>query len=109
MYVKASPYMTTRLSDHYVHEGDSLDLHCAAMGNPRPQIRWYSNALQPSARYTLSHTTFTSANRSFYAESTVHIDSLEWEDAGAFQCAAYNELDTTYSTALVRILGSSSS
>ncbi|XP_068090162.1 basigin isoform X2 [Hyperolius riggenbachi] len=98
-----SPFSEVRLS------GESVELHCEAIGRPIPEIQWWFEAdynnesfsqLWDGAREerVQMNTTYV-----FHATSTLYLFNLAPEDSGTYECRASNDPDRNHLTKTPRI------
>lgn len=98
-----SPLSEVRLT------GESVELHCEAIGRPIPEIQWWFEAdynnesfsqLWDGAREdrVQMNTTYV-----FHATSTLYLFDLSQEDSGTYECRASNDPDRNHLTKIPRI------
>ena len=99
-----APFITTHPSlSTAVKQNDTLNLTCTASGNPPPVIEWYrvqydstlttyvdvlvESIVLPSSSYN------DTVSSSYYTQSSLIIDSVDYEDYGYYVCTAivFNE------------------
>uniref|UniRef100_A0A8C5QF83 Cell adhesion molecule L1 like n=1 Tax=Leptobrachium leishanense TaxID=445787 RepID=A0A8C5QF83_9ANUR len=76
--------------------GSSIEIHCSASGNPKPEILWKRNG-QPLEQETLS------SNYEVYGEEII-IDNLQLSDSAVYQCEATNKHGTILSNANINVI-----
>ncbi|XP_077331749.1 basigin [Lithobates pipiens] len=97
-----SPLSEVRLT------GESVELHCEAIGRPIPEIQWWFEAdynesfsqLWDGAREdrVQMNTTYV-----FHATSTLYLFDLSQEDSGTYECRASNDPERNHLTKIPRI------
>ncbi len=93
--IAVPPRFVITPSDHQVHRHGSVNLQCAARGDPPPHIRWFRN----SAPIVLSHRTFISE------EGDLAIYNITFTDEGLYECIAENIAGIVRSYARVTVFG----
>uniref|UniRef100_A0A8C5WG79 Cell adhesion molecule L1 like n=1 Tax=Leptobrachium leishanense TaxID=445787 RepID=A0A8C5WG79_9ANUR len=75
--------------------GSSIEIHCSASGNPKPEILWKRNG-QPLERKSIE--------KMVYGEEII-IDNLQLSDSAVYQCEATNKHGTILSNANINVIG----
>ncbi|KAM8868367.1 leucine-rich repeats and immunoglobulin-like domains protein 1 [Synchiropus picturatus] len=83
--VLETPHLAQNLEDRSVVVGDTVALHCKALGSPSPRVTWLRND-QPLRQSDRHH--FTPGNQ------LLVIDSVAEEDGGRYTCVMSNTLGT---------------
>ncbi|KAM9409703.1 leucine-rich repeats and immunoglobulin-like domains protein 1 [Pholidichthys leucotaenia] len=83
--VLETPHLAQDLEDHSVVVGETVALHCKALGSPPPRITWLHNdqQLRNSDRYHFTP-----------GKQLLVISSASLEDAGRYTCLMSNTLGT---------------
>lgn len=89
-----SPEISEEPEDITITPGDSFVLHCKAIGNPHPEIRW-----------TFNGAPVIETNRIYFeAENTeLHVEHAKVNEAGEYRCIAESSSGTDDATAFVHI------
>ncbi|KAJ1086092.1 hypothetical protein NDU88_006216 [Pleurodeles waltl] len=91
-----SPLSQVKLS------GDSVELHCEAVGRPIPEIQWWFEADEPNATFSQlwqgarEDRVQIHATYNVHATSTIHVATLLVEDTGTYECRASNDPDRNH-------------
>ncbi|KAM4658726.1 immunoglobulin superfamily member 10 [Amazona ochrocephala] len=81
--------------------GAAVQLHCAALGIPRPEITW---ELPDHSVVTTGHQGQASGNRVLRPPGTLLIQSPQLSDSGTYKCTAKNHLGSDFTVTYVHIL-----
>ncbi|CAO2613059.1 Immunoglobulin superfamily member 10 [Lemmus lemmus] len=81
--------------------GEALQLHCLALGVPKPEIIWErpEHSLLSKARGRKPH-----GNEPLYPQGTLVIQDLRSSDSGVYKCTAQNPLGADYATTYVQVI-----
>ncbi|XP_034356349.1 immunoglobulin superfamily member 10 isoform X1 [Arvicanthis niloticus] len=81
--------------------GEAMQLHCVALGVPKPKITW-----ETPGHSLLSMATARKPHRSemLSPQGTLVIQNLQTSDSGVYQCRAQNLLGTDYATTYIQVL-----
>ncbi|ERE87727.1 immunoglobulin superfamily member 10 [Cricetulus griseus] len=81
--------------------GEALQLHCVALGVPKPEITWErpGHLLLSKARERK-----TLRGELLYPQGTLVIQDLQTSDSGVYKCKAQNLLGIDYATTYVQII-----
>lgn len=81
--------------------GGALQLHCVALGAPKPEIAWErpGHSLLSKARERK-----TLGSELLYPRGTLVIQHLQTSDSGVYKCTAQNFLGTDYATTYVQVI-----
>ena len=74
-------------------KGATLNIKCAAVGSPKPTIKWIVGATGRQKRYTVLN------------DGTLEVPNVDLEDEGNYTCIANNSYGTLKRTTSVSILG----
>lgn len=74
-------------------KGATLNIRCAALGTPKPTIKWIVATSGRQSRYTVLH------------DGTLEVPNAELMDEGNYTCIANNSYGTLNRTTTVSILG----
>ncbi|XP_075062233.1 basigin isoform X2 [Mixophyes fleayi] len=98
-----SPLSEVRLT------GESVQLHCEAIGYPMPEIQWWFQADYNNESFSQlwdgardDHVQMN-ATYVFHATSTLYLFDLNPEDSGTYECRASNDPDRNHLTKSPRI------
>lgn len=102
MVVAYPPRITNRLPRSVLtRTGVAVQLHCKALGIPKPEITWEMP----------DHSLFSAANkgrtrriRPFYPQGTLVIRNPQTSDSGIYKCTAKNSLGSDYATTYIRVI-----
>ncbi|KAM3937363.1 basigin isoform 2-T3 [Leptodactylus fuscus] len=98
-----SPLSEVRLT------GESVALHCEAIGRPMPEIQWWFEADYSNESFSQlwdgarEDRVQMNATYVFHAASTLNLFSLNPEDSGTYECRASNDPDRNHLTKSPRI------
>ncbi|XP_057277782.1 immunoglobulin superfamily member 10 [Pezoporus wallicus] len=81
--------------------GAALQLHCTALGIPKPEITW---ELPDHSVVTTGHQGQASENRVLRPPGTLLIQSPQPSDSGTYKCTAKNHLGSDFTVTYVHIL-----
>lgn len=93
-FVAVNPIAPVLYRDHArvgQRRGHNVEIHCSAIGNPRPSIHWtrnYKRLTTGSYKYKVTETFF----RHDTVRSTLLVRSLTSGDMGEYTCVGYNTL-----------------
>lgn len=81
--------------------GEAVQLHCMALGVPKPQIIWErpGHSLLPKARERKTH-----GSKPLPPQGTLVIQDLQTSDSGVYKCTALNLLGTDYATTYIQVI-----
>ncbi|OBS69644.1 hypothetical protein A6R68_01815, partial [Neotoma lepida] len=81
--------------------GEAVQLHCMALGVPKPEIIWErpGHSLLPKARESKTH-----GSKPFSPQGTLVIQDLQTSDSGVYKCTALNLLGADYATTYVQVI-----
>lgn len=81
--------------------GEAMQLHCVALGIPKPKITW-----ETPRHSLLSKATGRKPHRSemLHPQGTLVIQNLQTSDSGVYKCRAQNLLGTDYATTYIQVL-----
>ncbi|XP_075209006.1 basigin isoform X1 [Anomaloglossus baeobatrachus] len=89
--------------------GESVALHCEAVGRPMPEIQWWFEADASNESFAQlwdgareNHVQMN-ATYVFHAASTLNLFNLNLEDSGTYECRASNDPDRNHLTKSPRI------
>lgn len=102
--IQARPVFTIPIGDMHVDEKDDVIWVCEAFGRPDVQYAWLKNG-RP---LTADNKTLDVEDRGRYIikDNVLKITQVRKDrDQGMYQCKAYNDLDTRYSSGQLRVLG----
>ena len=102
--IQSRPVFTISIGDMHVDERDDLTWTCEAFGIPDVKYEWMKNGQSLSK----GPQGFAVEDRDRYEirDNVLIIRRVEkMRDEGMYQCKAYNELDTRYSSGQLRVLG----
>ncbi|XP_069504012.1 basigin [Ambystoma mexicanum] len=91
-----SPMSQVRLS------GDSVELHCEAVGQPIPEIQWWFEANEPNDTFdqlwdgARQDRIQINATYNMHATSAIYVASLRVEDSGTYECRVSNDPDRNH-------------
>nr|XP_042909624.1 fibroblast growth factor receptor 4-like [Parasteatoda tepidariorum] len=85
--VKVPPKWSKIPSDAIVSLGESLKMECEATGSPLPQVEW--------RKYTGKDLTSTVLSS---IKDVLHLQHVSYEDAGLYECIAFNNVEYNIST-----------
>ena len=102
MVVAYPPRITNRLPRSVLtRTGVAVQLHCKALGIPKPEITWEMP----------DHSLFSAANkgrtrriRPFYPQGTLVIRNPQTSDSGIYKCTAKNSLGSDYATTYIQVI-----
>ncbi|XP_071967110.1 basigin [Engystomops pustulosus] len=89
--------------------GDSVALHCEAIGRPMPEIQWWFEADYSNESFSQlwdgarEDRVQMNATYVFHAASTLYLFNLNPEDSGTYECRASNDPDRNHLTKSPRI------
>jgi hypothetical protein len=101
--IQSRPVFTISIGDMHVDERDDITWTCEAFGIPDVKYAWLKNgrilsteegdlAVEDRGRYEIRDNVL------------IIRGALKSRDEGMYQCKAYNELDTRYSSGQLRVL-----
>ncbi|XP_031342956.1 neogenin isoform X2 [Photinus pyralis] len=85
--------------DQIVVEGQAVTLDCAAMGNPKPAVKWLKDG------FSIDMADLDSRFSWIGSTTSLHIKNIQESDAGTYQCRAENREDSldTHATLDVQV------
>ncbi|CAH6779101.1 immunoglobulin superfamily member 10 [Phodopus roborovskii] len=81
--------------------GEALQLHCVALGVPKPEIIWEMPGQLPLSK---ARERKTLGSEPLYPQGTLVIQDLQTSDSGVYKCIAQNLLGTDYATTYVQVI-----
>ncbi|KAL1777981.1 hypothetical protein HispidOSU_018035 [Sigmodon hispidus] len=81
--------------------GEALQIHCMALGVPKPKIIWERPGHSPlsKARERKTH-----GSELLYPQGTLVIQDLKTSDSGVYKCTAQNSLGIDYATTYIQVM-----
>ncbi|KAM9696019.1 immunoglobulin superfamily member 10 isoform 1-T2 [Dama dama] len=102
MVVAYAPRITSRLPRSVrTRTGMAVQLHCKALGVPKPEITWEApdHSLLSAANRGRTRT-----NRPFHPQGTLVIRNPQTSDSGIYRCTAKNSLGSDYATTYIQVV-----
>ncbi|KAK5647199.1 hypothetical protein RI129_002091 [Pyrocoelia pectoralis] len=95
----SAPIFIATPRDEIVVEGQAITLDCAAMGNPKPSIKWLKDG------FSIDMADLDSRFSWVGSTTSLHIKNIQESDAGTYQCRAENREDSldTHATLEVQV------
>lgn len=81
--------------------GEAMQLHCVALGVPKPGITWERPGQSLSSKATERK---THGSEVLHPQGTLVIQNLQTSDSGVYKCTAQNLLGTDYATTYIQVL-----
>ena len=105
--IQSRPVFTISIGDMHVDEKDDLTWTCEAFGIPDVRYAWLKNGITISGSDQNGNSNLPIEDRDRYEirDNVLIIRRVsKFRDEGMYQCKAYNELDTRYSSGQLRVL-----
>ncbi|KAF8796641.1 Down syndrome cell adhesion molecule-like [Argiope bruennichi] len=97
------PVLLSKFEELIVKPGESVSLRCSAVGNPLPQITWYSYDLPVQDTSRIRVGDYVSREGSVI--SFINITRVEVSDGGQYECRAINEYGVDAFSSIVHVRG----
>ncbi|GFQ67229.1 down syndrome cell adhesion molecule homolog [Trichonephila clavata] len=97
------PVLLSKFEELIVKPGESVSLRCSAVGNPLPQITWYSYDMPVQDTSRIRVGDYVSREGSVI--SFINITRVEVSDGGQYECRAINEYGVDAFSSIVHVRG----
>uniref|UniRef100_A0A8C3X574 Immunoglobulin superfamily member 10 n=1 Tax=Catagonus wagneri TaxID=51154 RepID=A0A8C3X574_9CETA len=102
MVVAYPPRITSRLPRSILTRiGVALQLPCAALGVPRPEVTW---EMPDHSMFSGRNNGRTRGIQSFHSRGTLVIQNPQTSDSGIYKCTAKNPLGSDYATTYIQVI-----
>lgn len=106
--VSMEPYVSKFTSSSNVVEGEKLRVTCTVTGYPTPIVEWRrgdeGQSVEETWKKVVPDGHFDLDESNGYADSILIINDAKMEDRAEYMCYAWNELGSSNSTVLIRVI-----